>query len=239
MAVSLTQVHGKARAFVDALSRLPRSEYAAAPSGHYGRDYNFLRALALEVLPGVDERLLGRDVTVRHAGGSCEICEARFVEKLATKIIEVGHGDAVVFPGTYLEFLWHKSQLGDEPVAPPTKKPEPAKPKREPSRPVPQASPNGDGAVQHEARKRQRSEERRQKQAAAQLQSKIADLESRIADREQAIRELEATMAAPGFYDNHEAAKPLIDRHQMLMWEVGDLMHQWEELHAAGQATSE
>jgi ATP-binding cassette subfamily F protein 3 len=162
-----------------------------------------------------------------------------FVEKLATKIIEVGHGDAVVFPGTYLEFLWHKSQLGGEPVAPPTKKPEPAKPKREPSRPVPQASPNGDGAVQHEARKRQRSEERRQKQAAAQLQSKIADLESRIADREQAIRELETTMAAPGFYDNHEAAKPLIDRHQMLMWEVGDLMHQWEELHAAGQATSE
>ena len=162
-----------------------------------------------------------------------------FVEKLATKIIEVGHGDAVVFPGTYLEFLWHKSQLGGEPVAPPTKKPEPAKPKREPSRPVPQASPNGDGAVQHEARKRQRSEERRQKQAAAQLQSKIADLESRIADCEQAIRELETTMAAPGFYDNHEAAKPLIDRHQMLMWEVGDLMHQWEELHAAGQATSE
>jgi ATP-binding cassette subfamily F protein 3 len=162
-----------------------------------------------------------------------------FVEKLATKIIEVGHGDAVVFPGTYLEFLWHKSQLGVEPVAPPTKKPEPAKPKREPSRPIPQASPNGDGAVQHEVRKRQRSEERRQKQAAAQLQSKIADLESRIADREQAIRELEATMAAPGFYDNHEAAKPLIDRHQVLMWEVGDLMHQWEQLHAAGQATSE
>ncbi|MGH9148210.1 MAG: ABC-F family ATP-binding cassette domain-containing protein, partial [Vicinamibacterales bacterium] len=162
-----------------------------------------------------------------------------FVEKLATKIIDVGHGDAVVFPGTYLEFLWHKSQLGSEPVAPPPKKSEPAKPKRESSRPIPQASSNGDGAVQHEARKRQRSEERRQKQAAAQLQSKIADLESRIADREQAIRELEATMAAPGFYDDHDAAKPLIDRHQLLMWEVGDLMHQWEELHAAGQATSE
>src|SRR5512138_478894 len=31
-----------------------------------------------------------------------------FVEKLATKIIEVGHGEAVVYPGTYREFLWHK-----------------------------------------------------------------------------------------------------------------------------------
>jgi hypothetical protein len=37
-------------------------------------------------------------------------------------------------------------------------------------------------------------------------------------------------MSAPGFYDNHETAKPVIDKHQALMWEVGDLMHQWEEL---------
>ena len=40
-------------------------------------------------------------------------------------------------------------------------------------------------------------------------------------------------MAAPGFYDDREAAQPVIDRHQALMWEVGDLMHQWEELQAA------
>src|SRR5688572_27684773 len=31
-----------------------------------------------------------------------------FVEKLATKIIEIGHGEALVYPGTYAEFLWHK-----------------------------------------------------------------------------------------------------------------------------------
>ena len=31
-----------------------------------------------------------------------------FVERLATKIIEIGHGTAVVYPGTYKEFLWHK-----------------------------------------------------------------------------------------------------------------------------------
>ena len=33
-----------------------------------------------------------------------------FVEKLATKIIEIGHGEAVVYPGTYAEFLWSKEQ---------------------------------------------------------------------------------------------------------------------------------
>jgi len=37
-------------------------------------------------------------------------------------------------------------------------------------------------------------------------------------------------MAAPGFYENLEAARPLTDRHQTLMWEVGDLIAQWEAL---------
>ena len=37
-------------------------------------------------------------------------------------------------------------------------------------------------------------------------------------------------MAAPGFYDDREASKVTIDRHQTLMWEVRDLMEQWEEL---------
>ena len=31
-----------------------------------------------------------------------------FVERLANKIVEIGHGDARVFPGTYKEFLWSK-----------------------------------------------------------------------------------------------------------------------------------
>src|SRR3989442_7202592 len=34
-----------------------------------------------------------------------------FVERLATKIVEIGHGAALVYPGTYPEFLWHKEQL--------------------------------------------------------------------------------------------------------------------------------
>jgi len=28
------------------------------------------------------------------------------------------------------------------------------------------------------------------------------------------------------------AAQPVLDRHQALMWQVGDLMHQWEELQS-------
>jgi hypothetical protein len=44
---------------------------------------------------------------------------------------------------------------------------------------------------------------------------------------------LEQTMSGPGFYDNREAAQPIVDRHQALMWEIGDLMHRWEELQTA------
>jgi hypothetical protein len=37
-------------------------------------------------------------------------------------------------------------------------------------------------------------------------------------------------MAAPGFYDDRGIAQPVVSRHESLMWEVGDLMSQWEAM---------
>jgi len=68
------------------------------------------------------------------------------------------------------------------------------------------------------------------KKAADGLRKRVEELEARIAERETAIKAIEASMSAPGFYDNRETSQPLIDRHQALMWEVGDLMNQWEAL---------
>jgi len=82
----------------------------------------------------------------------------------------------------------------------------------------------------YEERKRREADARRVKKAADGRRQRIEDLEARIAERENAIKEIEASMSAPGFYENREAAQPLIDRHQSLMWEVGDLMNQWEAL---------
>jgi ATP-binding cassette, subfamily F, member 3 len=156
-----------------------------------------------------------------------------FVEKLATKIIEVGHGEAIVYPGTYTEFLWSKAQQEN----PKSQIPHPSSqksPKPEVRSPKPAESriPNPES---REARKRQEAERRKKQRAADALQRRISDLESRIAEREAQVKELELTMAAPGFYQNLEAAKPVTDRHQALMWEVGDLIAQWEALqeHAA------
>jgi hypothetical protein len=60
-------------------------------------------------------------------------------------------------------------------------------------------------------------------------------MEGRIAEREAQVKALEAVMSAAGFYDDPVAANAAIGRHKALMWEVGDLIAQWEALqeHAA------
>ena len=86
--------------------------------------------------------------------------------------------------------------------------------------------------VSYEDKKKADAETRRVKKEAEARQRRIQELEARIGKAEAGIKELEGVMAAPGFYENHEAAKPVIDRHQALMWEVGDLMNKWEALQA-------
>jgi ATP-binding cassette subfamily F protein 3 len=166
-----------------------------------------------------------------------------FVEKLATKIVEIGHGEAVVYPGTYREFLWHKATQqapGPGPQASEARGPKPKaqsppsnaqRPQSTPHRPQPDAS--------REARKALDAERRKKQRAIEALHKRIADLESRIAAREAEVKTIEAAMAAEGFYADRSAATALIDRHQALMWEVGDLMAQWEALqgHAAEHAS--
>ena len=178
-----------------------------------------------------------------------------FIDRLATKVVEIGNGRTLLYPGTYEEFHWSRTHAGQTPALPdpldigrkPASKPQPqgrlsatAKPAARavhgatpPARPAPPAP--ADGAAEYEAKKRADAEARKQSRARKALRDRIVELESRIADRENRIKTIEAAMAAPGFYDNRDASKPVIDEHQKLMWEVGDLMNQWEALqgHAA------
>jgi ATP-binding cassette subfamily F protein 3 len=190
-----------------------------------------------------------------------------FVEKLATKIIEIGHGEAVVYPGTYAEFLWHKARgVTEEPGSgirdpgsgsgksrsqksaprpgtkdtgttkprtanaqsrtpdPRSRVPDPGSRIPDPRSPIPDPS-------SRETRKRLDAARREKQRALDALHKRIADLESRIAEREAQVKEIEAAMSAADFYDDRAAATAMIDRHQALMWEVGDLMAQWEALH--------
>ena len=182
-----------------------------------------------------------------------------FVERLATRIIEVGHGTAVLYPGTYTEFLWHKEhhegQVGQEGLEgleglgglEGRDKRGGRDRRNKPPRPQGREAPEGrsgrerrdttPAAPSREEKKRADARERRHARAQEARRSQIGRLEAQIANAERAIQEIEQAMAAPGFYDDRAIAQPLIDRHQALMWEVGELMHRWEELqHAADMA---
>jgi ATP-binding cassette subfamily F protein 3 len=166
------------------------------------------------------------DALVDYGGTLIFVSHDRyFVERLATKIIEIGHGKAVVFPGTYKEFLWHNAQLQRQEAAkPPAAVHKTAQTVTKPEKP---AGPS------REAKKKIDGEARRKARAEDARRGRIDALEAKIASAEQNLKTLEHEMSAPGFYDNRDAAQAAAARHQALMWEVGDLMHQWEELQTA------
>ena len=62
------------------------------------------------------------------------------------------------------------------------------------------------------------------------MKDRVAELEARIADREKAIKDAEQKMSAPDFYTDRVKSKSVLAQHQELMWEVGELLGQWEML---------
>ena len=168
-----------------------------------------------------------------------------FVERLATKIVEIGHGEGILYPGTYAEFLSHKDEgSGTRDRESEHATTERTRPASDPARArtraesLPRRSLNSDPRSREE-RKRESAERRKMQRERDSLHKRIADLESRIADREAQVKELETAMATPGFYDDRGSSQAAIDRHQALMWEVGNLLAQWEALqeHAAEHAS--
>jgi ATP-binding cassette, subfamily F, member 3 len=191
----------------------------------------------------LDSKEVLLDALVDYGGTLIFVSHDRyFVERLATKIIEVGHGTAVVYPGTYAEFRWHKDHPPgqDKPEKDKPDKPQARESRGTPDRHAGERSPgpqgpraaNTPGPAVRNVRGKHDVEGRKKTRAEQAMRARITDLETRIAETEAAIREIENAMAAPGFYEDRAAAQALVDRRQGLMWQVGDLMHQWEELQA-------
>jgi ATP-binding cassette subfamily F protein 3 len=170
-----------------------------------------------------------------------------FVDRLATKVMEIGGGQALLYPGNYEEFLWSRKQRSasgsrlsalDSGLSAASgvdtrrstlesrkREPESRKPKAESQKPEAKSQ-----KPSHDERKRQEAEARKERKTRDARRRRVEELEARIAERETEVKAIEAAMSAPGFYEDHETAKPVIDRHQTLMWEVGDLMAQWEAM---------
>jgi len=193
----------------------------------------------------LDSKEVLLDALVDYGGTLIFVSHDRyFVERLATKVIEVGGGGVLVYPGTYKEFLWHK----EHPELPQTadaRHPATSQKARQPDKPqVAKAKPPatdrhaatasaGSGAPpppSREERKKLDAEVRRKMKAEQTRKAEVERLEGRIAETEGAIRALEARMSAPGFYDDRAAAQAAASEHQTLMWKVGELMQRWEDL---------
>jgi ATP-binding cassette subfamily F protein 3 len=159
-----------------------------------------------------------------------------FVERLATKIVEVGDGKAVIYPGTYTEYLWSKQNAATPRslASTPNAANPPLAARTAPGAPSAPVAPAA--ASSYEEQRRAAAERKKRERAYKTLRDRITELETRIAAHEQAIKDLEATMSAPNFYEAHDQAKPVIDRHQALMWEVGELLNQWEMLNGEADA---
>jgi ATP-binding cassette, subfamily F, member 3 len=210
----------------------------------------------------LDSKEVLLDALVEYGGTLIFVSHDRyFVERLATKIIEIGNGTAIAFPGTYREFLYHKDhsgqdrrdgqerigQGGDRPPRDSQDKRDRQDRQDGRNRHDRKAGAGGAKATEkqaphqaaapkkpqsHDEKKRADAEARKKQKVADARQARIAALEARIAETETAIREVEQQMSAPGFYEDRTGAQPVIDRHQALMWQVGDLMNQWEELQS-------
>ena len=220
----------------------------------------------------LDSKEVLLDALVDYGGTLIFVSHDRyFVERLATKIVEVGSGTAVAYPGTYTEFLWHKEhpegQAGQVGRVGPAGKagkenqgvqnqrrsvldtherngasasgPGVGPRAREKSGPRARDNDGPRAGKQDYSEKRRGDAELKKRQRAEHARrSEIETLETQIAECESAIREIEQTMAAPGFFADRAASQPVIDRHQALMWKVGSLMHRWEEMQAATDLAS-
>ncbi len=187
------------------------------------------------------------DALVAYGGTLIFVSHDRyFVERLATRIIEVGGGRAESFPGTYQEFLWRKEHLPEAPAAPEPRRSSghaarpaghaPAAKSERAGKGAPRpATPAADRPKDHETRKREQADTRRLDRERKARQTRLSDLEGRIAVHEAQIKALEAEMADPAFYEDRDKAQGVVGRHQTLMWEVGQLMQQWETLAASAE----
>ncbi len=185
-----------------------------------------------------------------------------FVDRLAGKVIEVGDGEAPLYPGGYEDFLYWKKQRESGEAGPPKPAPPPRRAEREDddakatSLAIVVAAPSPPAKTSKAAKRRARSNGRPKESAPAdplaprlrkagaapdrqflerelrRMKTRLAQLEKRVSETEKAVKRMEAEMAAPGFYEDRSRASGAAEDHRKLMWETGDLMGQWEALQA-------
>jgi ATP-binding cassette subfamily F protein 3 len=171
---------------------------------------NHLDLNSKEVLLDALRAFTGTLVFVSH--------DRHFIDGLATRVVEVEDGRLNSYRGDYEYYLAKK----EEPTATSSQVFNPAPDSRTPV-PAPK-----------EERLRQREDDKQRQREERQLQKKQGELEAAIEQEEGRLAGLEAQMADPAFFADHEAARRAGEEHAVLSARIAGLYKEWEELHCDG-----
>ncbi len=176
---------------------------------------NHLDLRAKDVLLNSLQEFSGTVVLVSH--------DRYFIDKLATRIFEVGNGKVEVFPGNYEDYLWRK-QGGAEQI--PATAPETA-PISSASEPT--ESNNGDSASRPVETKQKRMNPiklRQMRERVGEIEEEITKLEAGIAECEQALQTFVSAQET-------ERLTQLLETRRH---DLESLMKEWEEISSTIEA---
>jgi ATP-binding cassette, subfamily F, member 3 len=158
---------------------------------------NHLDLRAKDVLLESLEKYSGTVVFVSH--------DRYFIDKLATKVFEVGGGEVQVYPGNYEDYRWRKEHAAQGELETPS----------------PASTPtNGDTPPAVEKK-------RINPIKLQQMRERHAQIEELIADTEQGIRECEKSLESFVSAEETQRQTELLKQRRA---ELNDLLAEWEEL---------
>jgi ATP-binding cassette, subfamily F, member 3 len=170
---------------------------------------NHLDMRAKDMLLEALEQFTGTVVFVSH--------DRYFIDKLATRVFEIGEGEVRVFPGNYEDYLWRKQNRG----TPPT----------EPFEPASSSLPGGNGSQSPPAPKQKKINPiklREMEQRRGQLEADIAGAEQDIAACEQALQVFVSA-------EESQRQTNLLEQRRR---ELTEMMEEWEEVSQALEAAT-
>jgi ATP-binding cassette subfamily F protein 3 len=175
------------------------------------------------------------DALMKYTGTVVFVSHDRyFIDRLATRVFEVGNGKVEIFPGNYEDYLWRKQ--GGQHIAPTlddvpgvTKAKEtvgaPLLPdvgrRGNSESPTPSIGGNGGTAASAEPKKRLNPIKRKQ------MEDRVAELEQEISHTEDEIARLETALQS--FVSAEESHRQSTELAQQKA-SHGSLIHEWEEL---------
>ena len=180
------------------------------------------------------------DALVKYTGTVVFVSHDRyFIDKLATRVFEVGEGKVEVFPGNYEDYLWRKQ--GGQHVAPTLDDVPDVKPSKTAGAPLladfarsgKQAADatdgnNGNAASAESAKKRLNPIKRKQ------MEDRVRELEGEIARTEDTIARLETALQNFVSAEESQRQSQELDQHKA---SHAALIKEWEDMAEALQGS--